>query len=111
MANVGASENRLRKAAYGDRGASTLELVEERERGLHLGSRRAAVGAVGPGVRRDDIPEQDVLFEPELRKHAMDDGRGCLGRALAGELVLRGEGQPADARSAVAGRLADEEQR
>jgi len=60
-------------------------------------------------VRRYDIPEQDVVLEPELGEHAMDDRRRRLGWAGARELTLGRERQPADARPAIACRLADEQ--
>src|SRR5581483_8624131 len=57
---------------------------------------------------RHDVPEQHVLLDAELREHAVDDRRRRLRRAVAGQLPLGGERDAADARAAVAGRLADE---
>ena len=58
---------------------------------------------------RHDVPEEDVLGQPELGEHAVDDGRGSLARRRARELALGGERDAAHARAAVAGGLADEE--
>ena len=62
-------------------------------------------------MRRDDVPEEDALLEPELSEDAVDDRRTCFRGALAGQLPLRGERNAGYARAAVAGRFADEEQR
>jgi hypothetical protein len=60
-------------------------------------------------MRRDDVPEQHVLLDVELSEHAMNDRRRRLGGPGAGNLALRREGETADACTAIAGRLADEE--
>jgi len=60
-------------------------------------------------MRRHDVPKQHVVVEAELCEDAMDDRRRRLRRAAAAELALRREGQPAHARAAIAGRLADEQ--
>src|SRR5437870_273948 len=62
-------------------------------------------------MRRDDIPEQDVLHEAELLENAVHDRRARLRRAGAGQLALRGERHAAHARSAIACRLPDEQDR
>jgi hypothetical protein len=59
---------------------------------------------------RDDVPEQDVVAELELLERLLDDRRRGLRRAGSRELPLGGEGQAADAGTAVAGRLPGEEQ-
>ena len=59
---------------------------------------------------RHDVPEQDVVDDPALAESALDDRRGRLGGAAAGELALRGEREPADPRPTVAGGLADEDE-
>jgi hypothetical protein len=93
-----------------DNAASARELVEERTRGAHLSARGQPVRRRRPGMRRHDVPEQDVLLDPELAQDTVHDRRSCLGRSAAGELALRGERHAADPRAAVAGRLADEQQ-
>jgi acylphosphatase len=60
-------------------------------------------------VRRDDVPEQDLVLDAELREDAPDDRRGRLGRTRPGQLPLRGERNAAHAGTEVAGGLADEE--
>jgi hypothetical protein len=62
-------------------------------------------------MRRDDVPEQHLLGEPEFCGDALHCRGGHLGRSCPGQLPLRGEGNPGDAGAAVAGRLADEEER
>jgi hypothetical protein len=102
----------MREPTDCDRPAAGGELHEEVHRLQYFGLRGRAVrqrlaGTVG--VRRDDVPQQDVVLELELREHAPDDRRRRLGRAGAGELALGRERQAADARAAVAGRLADKQ--
>ena len=60
-------------------------------------------------MRRDDVPEQHLSFEPELREHSVDDRRRRLSGTGAGELPLRGERNPADPGAAVTGSLADDD--
>jgi acylphosphatase len=112
VADVGAAEVTLREAADGDDAPATGELGEERRRGLDLGRRRRPVrgrlaGAVW--VRRHEIPEEDAVGEPELRERPLHDRGRRLGRAGAGELALRGEGQAGDAGAAIPRGLADDE--
>ena len=57
---------------------------------------------------RHDVPEQDVVLDPELGQHAVDDRGARLGRPGAGQLPLGGERDPADARTAVAGGFPDQ---
>jgi len=59
-------------------------------------------------MRRDDVPEQDIVLDPELDEDAMHDRRGRLRGAGAGQLALRRKGHAADARAAIARRFADE---
>ena len=56
----------------------------------------------------NDVPAERV--EPELRERPLDDRRGGFSRAAATELPLGGERDAGDARTAVAGRLPDEQQ-
>jgi hypothetical protein len=62
-------------------------------------------------MRGDDVPQQDFSFESQLTQHALDDGRGRFRRPRSGQLALRGERDPGEAGSAIARRLADEEDR
>src|SRR3954464_4382429 len=98
-----------RQPADGDRDASSGQLVKERRCGLDLGSRRPAVRCLAAGMRRYDVPKQHVVRDAELREHAMDDRRRRLGGTGAGQLAFGRERNPADPRSAVAGRLPDED--
>jgi hypothetical protein len=59
----------------------------------------------------NDVPEQHRLHQPELGEHAVNDGRGRLCRAGAGQLPLGGEGDAGNAGAAVPGCLTDEENR
>ena len=80
--------------------------------GLHFVASRPPIGIRTIGLVwmcRDDIPEQDVVLEPELAQNAVNDRRARLGRAATRELPLGRERDPADARAAVAGRFADEQ--
>ena len=62
-------------------------------------------------MSRHEVPEQDVLFDSELRERPVDDRRRRLSRTGAGQLPLRGERDPGDAGAAVTGRLGDEQER
>src|SRR5439155_23939101 len=60
-----------------------------------------------PGMRWDDVPAERV--ELELRERALDDRRRRLGRPASGQLALGRERDPGDARAAIAGGLAHEQ--
>lgn len=101
----------LRDAADGDDAPPFREGREELEAGDGLRAGRPAIRGRGTRVHRHDVPEQHVVLDPELAQDAMHDRRGRLGRARAGELALRRERDPRDARATVAGSLPDEENR
>jgi len=112
MAHVVAAENGVRQATDGDSRPAVSELLEKRHRNTYFGLRGASVRVWLPRpvwMRRDDIPEQHVLFEPELTEHTVDDRRRRLGRRGAGDLSLGRERQAADPRPAIAGGFADDE--
>ena len=111
MAYVGAAERGLRDSADGDDAASRGELVGEHTSAEDLFARGRTVRGRGAGVRRNDVPEQDVVGEIELIEHAVDDRRRRFRRTGPRQLPLGSEGDAGNARSAVAGRLADEEDR
>jgi hypothetical protein len=95
----------------GDRPAPNCELLEQAHRFSYFRFRRPSVrfGSSRP-VRMgwNDVPEENLLRELELGERSLHD-RGCrLRRARTRDLSLGGERQTADARSAVAGGLADE---
>jgi hypothetical protein len=60
-------------------------------------------------MRRNDIPEQNVVGETEPSKDALHDGRGRLGGTRTRQLSLGGEGEARDSCPTIPGRLADEE--
>jgi hypothetical protein len=64
MADVRSAENGLREPSDGHWAAPLHKLVEEREACLDLGARRAPVRRLGARMRRDDVPEQDLLLQP-----------------------------------------------
>lgn len=111
MANVWGAEGFLRDAPDGDHPPAARKLADVRQPGFDLLSRGAAVRASRARMRRDDVPEQNIILELELSQDTVDDGRRRLGRACAGELALRGKRDARDARSAIAGCLADEQDR
>jgi hypothetical protein len=61
-------------------------------------------------MRRDDIPEQNLLLEPQLPEHPVHERRRHLRRAGPGELPLRREGDAGDAGTAITGGLADKQE-
>ena len=73
----------LREPADGDDAAAARDTFEKRRGSLHLGARRPPIRIRAIGLVRmcrDDVPEQDVVLEPELREHAVDDRRARLRR-------------------------------
>jgi len=58
---------------------------------------------------RHDVPQQHLVLDAELREHAVHDRRRRLCGTGAGELPLGRERDPTDARAAVTGSLADED--
>jgi hypothetical protein len=111
MTDVGRAENGLGKPSYRKDAPPAGELEREGEPGCHFAAPRESIRSLGAGMRRDDIPEQDVLLEPKLRENAVDDRRAGLGRPAAGELPLRRERDSRDARAPVTGGFANEQQR
>jgi acylphosphatase len=93
-----------------DHPTSLRELGEEGRARLDLLPRRRAVRARGARVGRNDVPEQNVACDPELRKDRVDDRGGRLGRACAGELTLRGQRYSRHARPTVSRRFGDEQE-
>jgi hypothetical protein len=112
MPHVRGPEDGVSEPPDGDRPAAGGEVFQEAHRLPYFGLRGPTVRQRLPEtvrVRRHDVPEQDVVLELELLERAVDDRRRRFGRPGTGELALGRERQPADARAAVAGRLADEE--
>lgn len=111
VANVWAAEPPVREPADRDDAATVRELGEEGSPLVDLYAGGPPVRRLRPRMRWHEVPEQDVVLEPELGEDAVNDRRGRLGRAGSGELPLRRQGDPRDAGTAIAGRLAHEEQR
>jgi len=107
MADVRRPGDPLGQPSDGKNPAPAGELLEEPEGRADLGRRRPSVGRRRSGMRRDDVPAEDV--EVELGKRPPNDRRRRLGGACAGELALGRERDPADPRAPIARRLADED--
>jgi hypothetical protein len=103
------TEGSLGHAADGDDAPPLCERTDESKTGGDLGVRRPAVRRRRSRMGRHDVPEEDVVLDRQLPQDPVHDRRRRLRRAAAGELALRGERDPRDAGSAVARRLADEE--
>jgi hypothetical protein len=102
----------VRQPSGGDRPATGDELLEQRHRLTYFSLRRPSVRfrlARAVRMSRHDVPEQDIVLEPELGKDAVDDRRGRLCWAGSRELALGCEGDAADSRSSIARRLAHEQ--
>jgi hypothetical protein len=108
---VGSVERRLRDPPDCEHASTAGEFARERHAGLDLAARRRAIRSHGAGVRRYDVPEEHGIGEPDLGQHAVDDRRRRLGWPGAGQLALGRERDAGDAGAAVAGGLADEQQR
>ena len=112
MADVRRVERRLRDAADGEHAAAARELSGERQPGLDLRAASACGSTVAvPGCVGTTFHRSTASLEAELVEHAVDDRRRRLAGRLSRELPLGGERDAGDARAAVAGRLADEQQR
>lgn len=109
VADVRGSGDPSREAADRDHAAVAGQLVEERLSRLHLAGCRAPVGRRRPRVRGDDVPAEGV--ELELAEDTLHDRGSRFGGSLSRELPFGGKRDPGDPRPAVAGGLADEQQR
>ena len=109
MADVRGPRDRRGEPADGHDAPPGEEFLEEGPGGLDLGAGRAPVRARRPGMGGNDVPAEGV--ELQLREDALDDRGGCLSRAAAGELPLRGEGDAGDPRAAIARRLSHQQER
>jgi len=70
------------KPSDGDDAPAAGELVQERTRGAHLSTRGQPVRGHRSRMRRHDIPEQNVVLDPELAQDAVDDRRSRLAGPL-----------------------------
>lgn len=60
-------------------------------------------------MRRDEVPEQDVVLDAELAQNSAHDRRARFRGTRARQLPLGGERDSGDARAAVTGGLTDEQ--
>jgi acylphosphatase len=111
MPHVVALECPGREAADGDHSTPIRKALGELQPGAHLVRRRRPVAALGAGMGRDDVPEHDVVLDSEPGEDAVDDRGRRLRGAGPGELALRRERETGDPGSAIAGRLAHEQDR
>src|SRR3954447_19532440 len=109
MADVRRFKNGFRDASDGDHAAPSRKRSCEGEACRNLVPAWRAVRALGARMRRDDIPEEDAVLEPELREHSVDDRGAPLGRPGARQLALGRERNPGDAGASIARGLADEQ--
>jgi hypothetical protein len=112
VADVGRARHLLGDPPDRDDTAAARDRFEEPRGSLHLDARRPPVRIRPAGLvrmGRYDVPQEDVGLDPELGERAVDDRRGRLGRALAGQLPLGGERDPRDARTQVTGGFPDQD--
>jgi hypothetical protein len=82
-----------------DDATTDCECSQERKTGPDLGARGPSIRRVRSGMRGNRIPEEDVVRDAELGENAVHNRRTGLGQAGAGELALRRERNPGDART------------
>jgi hypothetical protein len=111
--DVRSAEHGMSQAPDCDHTPSTGELDEKCPPTVDLDTRRAPIRVRTAGqmrMRRHQVPEKDVLLEAQVGEDAMDDGRGGLAGSATRQLTLGCERDAADARAAIAGRLADQKE-
>src|SRR3954454_916634 len=111
MADVRRFKNGFRDASDGDYAAPSRKRSCEGDSCRNLVPARRAVRALVARMRRDDVPEEDAVLEPELCEHPVDDRRAGFGRAGAGQLALGRERNPGDAGASIPGGLSHQEER
>src|SRR6478736_3340249 len=97
------------EAADADHRASSRKPMCEENPAVDLGPRRLPVRGGRSGMGRHDVPAKHLVLEAELPECDADDRGGRFAGALTRQLALRGERKAADACTAVARRLADEQ--
>src|SRR4051794_38732672 len=83
MAHVRRARDLLGEPSDRDHEAAARDTVEKAEGGSHLVARRPPICIRTFGLVwmcRDDVPEQDVVLDPELTEDAVDDRRARLRR-------------------------------
>jgi len=111
MPDVRRVEDCFCDAADGEHATAARELARERQAGFDFGALWCAVRRCRAGMSRHDVPEENGVLKLELFERAVDDRRGRLAGRRAADLAFGRERDPRDARAAVAGRLADEQDR
>jgi hypothetical protein len=111
MPYVWSSERRLGDPADGEHAASTCELACEGQTCLDLPARRRPIRRGAARMRWHDVPEEDSVVETELVENAVDDRRGGLAGRPSRQLPFGRERDARDARPAVSGGLADQQER
>lgn len=101
----------MRDPADRDHVAILREFVDEGHARVDLDSRGRTIRADRAGVRRDDVPQKDVVLYSELSEDAVDDRRRRFRGTGSRELAFRRERDAGDASTAIAGRFPDEEDR
>jgi hypothetical protein len=112
MAHVGGAGRLLREPPDRDDEPGADNGVEESGGRFDFGTRRPPVrvrAARLVRMGRDDVPEQNLVLDPEADERALDDRRRCLAWSAAGQLALGGERDPRDARAPVAGGFPDQD--
>lgn len=111
MPYVVPTEGCVRDPTHRNDDTSAGELACELHALCDLATGWSPVGRGAPRMGGDDVPEQHVVANTKLRKHAVNNGRGRFGRAITAHLPFRGERKPRDASAAIAGRLCHKEHR
>jgi len=114
VTDVWSAERLFRKASDCEHASALGKALDEPQPVGDLGGAWTAVGkrrAGAVGVGRHEVPEQDVVGDPELCERSVHDRRADLGRPGTGQLPLGREREPGNARSAIARCLTDQQQR
>ncbi len=111
VAHMEAAQRFVRQPPDGDHASADGESTGKRQAGYDLGACGQTVPGRVPGMRRDDVPEQNVSLELERAENAVHDCRRHLRRPAAGQLPLGRERDPRDACAAIARCFPDENDR
>ena len=108
VTNPGDAERALGHPADRDHEPPGCERGDEAQSDGYLVACGCPILALRPRMSGNDVPEENVVLEAELREHPMNDRGRRLGGPGAGELALRRERDSRDPRTAVSRSLADE---
>ena len=109
--DVGDTECLCCHSADADNATARRQHLDEAAARLDLRPGRRTVRRRRARMRGDDVPEQDGALETEVVQRALHDRRRGLRQSRPRQLALRRERKARNAGAAVAGRLADEQQR